>query len=73
MSNEPLFIYYLDEGYKTLALTLFESRDRGPELKAQGWRHTATIDPLTWLKAFIEADHGKGADMLQDLIGAQRP
>jgi hypothetical protein len=57
-----LFVYALDGVIKCL----FAEEIQEAELAAEGWKHTATIDPARWIEA-IANGHDDPSDILDEL------
>jgi hypothetical protein len=60
--NRMLFIYALDGVIKCLSAEEIQEA----ELAAEGWKHTATIDPARWIEAMANGNDDP-SDMLDEL------
>jgi hypothetical protein len=59
----PFLFIYAKEG-KILCLTVDEAH--GEKLTSEGWAHTATINPATWIEAMANGDQDP-SDMLDEI------
>jgi len=60
--DQILFIYALNGRIKCLSVEEIEE----PLLLAEGWKHTATIDPARWIEAMANGNDDP-SDMLDEL------
>lgn len=60
--NRMLFIYALDGVIKCLSAEEIQEA----ELAAEGWKHTATIDPARWIESMANW-HEDPSDMLDQI------
>ena len=50
MEVSLIFVYHNDEKNKIKVLSLTQAKERNDDLLANGWKHTATIDPRLWIE-----------------------
>lgn len=60
--NRMLFIYALEGAIKCLSAEEIQEE----ELLADGWKHTATIDPARWIEEMANG-HQEPTDMLDEI------
>lgn len=65
MEVSLIFVYHSEEKKKIKVLSLNEAKEQNDNLLANGWKHTATLDPLKWLEyLFNEAE---AEDVIADI------
>ena len=60
----PYLFIYAKEG-KIKCLTVDEAHEE--KLTSEGWAHTATINPASWIEAMANGDHKLPSDMLDEI------
>ena len=58
-----VFIYILNKKYK--CLVAYEAQIMKSELKEEGWEHTATLNPETWMEFFLNGDEARRSEAIE--------
>jgi len=65
--NRLVFVYANLTEYRVMNLDT-ELRE-GPVLRADGWTHSATLDPARWIEALLKANGSEERKMIDELKG----
>jgi len=60
-----VFVYALNGDYRCLGIDAAQTT--GKQLIKEGWKHTATLNPETWMEFFLNGDETRRFEAIESI------